>query len=203
METDQIKSQAIKLLKKWWCSLLMLPFIIYSVDQIYLALNYNIFFAVNYHYPFPLNIIYLFVDNFLLIVHEAGHTFFRIFGVRFITILGGSLFQILLPLLMVGFFWFNRKSVGIQLSLCLIGFSWLDVAAYASDGRARLLPLIGGLDKSAHDWHNILARMHALNYDMTVGVTFFAIGILCYLAALLIPLFYHRYKEVNLDLELA
>jgi len=202
METDQIKTLAGKVLKKWWCSLLMLPFIIYSINQIYLALHYNIFFAVTYHYPFPLEIIHLLVDNFLLIVHEAGHTFFRVFGVRFITILGGSLFQILLPLLIMGFFWFNRKSIGIQLSLCMIGYSWLDVAAYAADGGARQLPLIGGLDKSAHDWHNILVSMHALDYDMTVGVTFAAIGILCYLIALLTPLFFHQYKEVDLDLEL-
>lgn len=202
MDTDQLKSAALKILKKWWCSLFMLPFILYSIHQIYWALHYNIFFAVSYKYPFPVSIIHFFVDNFLLIVHEAGHTFFRIFGVRFITILGGSLFQILLPALIFAFFWFNRKSIGMQLSLCLIGYSWLDVAAYAADGGARQLPLIGGLDKSSHDWHNLLVSMHLLPYDMTFGVVFTAIGIGCYLLGLLLPLFYHRYQEVTLDLEL-
>ncbi|HKK47203.1 MAG TPA: hypothetical protein VJ964_16870 [Balneolaceae bacterium] len=202
MNQDQLKQTGIKLLKKWWCSLLMLPFIFYSTHQIYWALRYNIFFAVTYKYPFPLNIVHFLVDNFLLIVHEAGHTFFRIFGVRFITILGGSLFQILLPAIILIFFWFNRKSIGMQLSLCLIGYSWLDVAAYAADGGARQLPLIGGLDKNAHDWYNLLVSMHALKYDMTVGIVFTATGILCYLAALLIPAIYQRYEEISPDLHL-
>lgn len=202
MNTQQLRTLTIGILKKWWCSLLMLPFIVYSVHQIYWALRYNIFFAVNYDYPFPLGIIYFLVDNFLLIVHEAGHTFLGIFGIRFITILGGSLFQILLPTMMLAYFWFNHKKIGMQLSLCLVGYSWLDVAAYAADGGARQLPLIGGLDKSAHDWHNILASMHALDYDMTVGIVFTIIGILCYLAALLIPALYHQYQDVRLELDL-
>jgi len=202
MENSQFKTLAINILKKWWCSLLMLPFILYSIHQTYWAPRYNIFFAVNYNYPFPLSIIHFFVDNFLLIVHEAGHTFFRIFGVRFITILGGSLFQILLPLVILTYFWFNHKKIGMQLSFCLIGYSWLDVAAYAADGGARQLPLIGGLGKGAHDWYNLLVRMHALNYDMAIGIIFTIIGILCYLSALLIPFFYHEYQEVTLDLDL-
>lgn len=128
MDSSKIKSSALRLFKKWWCSLFILPFIIYSIHQIYWALRFNIFFAVNYDYPFPLNIIHLFVDNFLLIVHEAGHSFFGISGLRFITILGGSLFQIMLPLLILAYCWINRQKLGVQLSLCLVGYSWMDVA---------------------------------------------------------------------------
>jgi hypothetical protein len=107
-----------------------------------------------------------------------------------------------LPTAILAFFWFNRKKIGIQLSFCLIGCSWLDVAAYAADGGARQLPLIGGLDKGAHDWHNLLVSMHALDYDMNIGILFTVIGILCYLAALLTPLFFKKYEEVALDLHL-
>lgn len=195
------KSYAKELLKKWWVSLLMIPFMIVSIRQVYWALNYNIFFAVNYDYPFPLNIIYLFIDNFILIVHEAGHTFFGIFGVRFITVLGGSLFQVFLPLLIVLFCWFNRKYIGLQFSLCLLGFSWLDIACYAADGGARQLPLIGGLGKSAHDWHNLLVRMNALDQDMTFGLAFVGVGILCYLWALGVPVMHQQYQSVDIDLD--
>jgi len=201
METARIKTRATYQLKKWWGSLLVLPFVIYSTHQIYWALRYNIFFAVNYSYPFPLNIVYFFVDNFLLIVHEAGHTFFSILGVRFITILGGSLFQILLPLGILAYFWINRKAIGIQLSLVLLGYSWLDVAAYAADGGARQMPLIGGLSKAHHDWYNLLARMHLLEYDFNIALTFVGIGVLCYLLALVLPIFWREYKEVSLELE--
>lgn len=130
-------------LKKWWCSILMLPFIGYSLHQIYWTLGYNIFFSITYEYPLPYNLVYMLVDNFLLITHEAGHIFFSIFGNRFITILGGSLFQLILPLLIVIYFWVNRKRIGLQLALCKFGFSWIEVAGYADAG-TRHLPLMGG-----------------------------------------------------------
>lgn len=202
MDTTELKHIAKNLLLKWWASVLILPYVIYSIHQTYWALNYNIFFAVNYDYPFPLNIIHFFVDNFLLIVHEAGHTFFGFLGARFITILGGSLFQILLPLAILAFCWINRKSIGMQFSLCLVGYSWLDVAAYAADGGARQLPLIGGLGKNSHDWYNLLQRMGALDADMTIGIVFVGIGILCYLWALFTPVIHPTYREVSLDLNL-
>ncbi|MCW9708277.1 hypothetical protein [Fodinibius salsisoli] len=202
MDTPKLKNSAVDLLKKWWCSLFILPFIAFSIHQIYLALNYNIFFAVNYDYPFPLGVIHLFIDNFLLIVHEAGHTFFSILGVRFITILGGSLFQILLPLMILSYFWVNHQKIGIQLSLCLVGYSWLDVACYAADGSARQLPLIGGLGAKSHDWYNLLHQVNALEHDITFGVIFSVLGILCYTAALSYPLFFKRYKTISLDLNL-
>ncbi|MDZ7680426.1 MAG: hypothetical protein U5J63_01640 [Fodinibius sp.] len=202
MDTDKLQSLAKSFLKRWWASLLLIPFIIYSIHHYYWALRYNIFFAVNYDYPFPLGIVHFFVDNFLLIAHEAGHTFFRIFGSRFITILGGSLFQIILPLLIVAFCWVNRKHIGLQFSLGLAGYSWLDVAAYAADGSARQLPLIGGLGKEAHDWYNLLVRMDALQSDVTIGVTFMGIGIFFYAAALVVPFFYREYEEVDLELNL-
>lgn len=201
MDTKHFKKHGKELLVKWWASLLILPFIFYSIHQIYWALNFNIFFAVTYSYPFPINIAHFFIDNFLLIVHEAGHTFFKIFGMRFITILGGSLFQILLPLAILAFCWINRKYTGLQFSLCLLGYSWLDVAGYAADGGARQLPLIGGLGKESHDWYNLLTRMNALESDMTFALAFVAVGCICYLWALFAPLLHQQYREVSLELD--
>lgn len=202
MDGDRIKERAGVLLKKWWCSLLLLPFMLYTLHQIYWALRYNIFFMVTYDFPFPVNTVYFFLDNFLLIVHEAGHTFFSVFGSRFITILGGSLFQILLPAGILAYAWINRKKVLTQFSFFLIGLSWLDVAGYAADGGQQQLPLIGGLPESSHDWMNLLLDMNLLQYDMHFGITFAIIGLICYLAALAVPKFMHRYKEVKLDLDL-
>lgn len=201
MDTKKLKSWGIYFLKNWWGALLLLPFIIYSIHHYYWALEYNIFFSYNYDYPFPLNIIHLCVHTFLLITHEAGHTFFGIFGIRFITILGGSLFQILLPLAIVAFCWVNQKNIGMQFSLVLLGYSWMDVAAYAADGGAAQLPLIGGLGQESHDWHNLLTQMDALEYDITIGVVFMIIGIICYLWCLLVPIFHKRYEEVTIDLD--
>lgn len=189
-------------MRKWWCSLIMFPFMGYSLHQIYWALRYNIFFSVTYEYPFPLNVVHLVMDNFLLITHEAGHTFFSIFGIRFITILGGSLFQILLPVVIVVFFWINHKQIGLQLSLCMLGYSWFDVAGYAADGGARQLPLIGGLSKESHDWYNLLYTLNWIDHDMLIGVIFTSAGILCYILALGLPIKFRKYRENNIDLKL-
>lgn len=202
MDTEQLQSLTKQIFKKWWASLLILPFAFCSTQQVLGAVNNNIFYATNYDYPFPFGIAHFFVDNFLLIVHEAGHTFFGFLGSRFITILGGSLFQILLPLAILAYCWINQKSIGMQFSFCLVGYSWMDVAIYALDGGARQLPLIGGLGKEAHDWHNLLIRMNALEHDITFAVIFMLLGILCYLAAVSIPQFYREYREADIDLKL-
>lgn len=200
MHSGKIKEQAISFLQKWWASLLMVPLMIYSLHQVYWAINYNIYFAVNYSYPFPLDIIYLFIDTFLLITHEAGHTLFGLLGFRFLTVLGGSLFQILLPLAILGYCWINRKYIGLQFSFLLLGISWLDVATYAADGGARQLPLIGGLAKESHDWYNLLVQINALEYDLPIGISFIVIGILCYVMALFIHLLYQKNKQVDIEL---
>ncbi|MDX1619080.1 MAG: hypothetical protein R3224_09865 [Balneolaceae bacterium] len=201
MDSDNLKRRLLSFLKKWWCSLLLLPFVYYSVLQIYWTLRYNIFFIMTFDFPFPINIVRFLIDNFLLIVHEAGHTFFSIFGVPFITILGGSLFEILLPLGIVVFTWINGHKIGMQFSLFLLALSWFDVAAYAADGGARQLPLIGGLSKESHDWFNLLYRMDMLPYDIHFGVGLTIAGVLCCLLALLIPALITEYEDVKLKLK--
>lgn len=142
------------------------------------------------------------MDNFLLIVHEAGHTFFSILGIRTLTILGGSLFEVLLPVIIFAFTWINRKKIGIQLSLYLVGFAFLQVAFYAADAGARQLPLIGGLSKESHDWFNLLSGWKMLESDTTIGVMLAIIAGVCYTAALLVPLYFRNYKTVDLNLKI-
>lgn len=185
-----------KLLKKWWVTLLLLPFIFYHLHQAYWTLRFNIFFAVTYEFPFPINFENFLVTNFLLIAHEAGHTFFGFFGNRSFTILGGSLYEILLPLIIVGYFALNRIITGLQFSLYLLGSAWLSVAFYAADGGRQQLPLIANLGKESHDWLNLLSRWDLLHHDQTIGIIFVCIGAGCYLLALGTPLFLHPYSSI-------
>lgn len=201
MDKSAIKTKAFQLLKKWWCSLLLLPFILYSIHQCYRVLRFNIFFSISYDFPFPVSWVNFLVDNFLLITHEAGHTFFGILGNRTITILGGSLFEILLPVMIFAYTWVNRLKTGMQMALYLVGFSFMSVAFYAADGSERLLPLIGGLSKESHDWYNLLSRWNLLDHDFTVAVILSAAGIICYLVALLIPAFYKTYQQVDIAMD--
>ncbi|MDZ7719489.1 MAG: hypothetical protein U5K72_11795 [Balneolaceae bacterium] len=175
---------------------------LYQIHQAYWTLNFNIFFSITYSFPFPVNIEKFLVSNFLLIVHEAGHTFFSIFGSRIFTILGGSLNEILLPLLIVIFTLINRYIQGSQFSLYLFGTAWFSVAFYAADGAQRQLPLIGNLGKESHDWHNLLRHYNLLEYDGSVALTFMIIGIILYVAALSVPIWLKSYETADLDLNL-
>ncbi|MCH2448684.1 MAG: hypothetical protein MK198_00930 [Gracilimonas sp.] len=66
----------------------------------------------------------LFINNFLLIIHEAGHTFFGSFGNRFMAIPGGTLLEILFPLLIFVFGWWNHRRITAELGLLLTAFAW-------------------------------------------------------------------------------
>ncbi len=189
-------------LKKWWATILLIPFILYQIHQAYWTLSFNIFFSITYSFPFPINIEKFLVTNFLLIIHEAGHTFFSIFGSRIITIVGGSLNEILLPLLIVIFTLFNRYIKGSQFALYLLGTAWFSVAFYAADGAQRQLPLIGNLGKESHDWHNILMHFGLLESDGSIALGMVIIGTLIYIAALTVPLWLKRYETSNIDLNL-
>ena len=49
-----------------------------------------------------------FLDLVDLPIHEFGHILFRLFG-QFLMIAGGSLFQVIMPAIFVGYFWWNEK----------------------------------------------------------------------------------------------
>lgn len=200
---DRIKDiDWVSFIKKWWLSLLLTPFVIYHLHQAYWTLRFNIFFSISYSFPFPINIENFLVSNFLLIVHEAGHTFFSVFGNRTLTILGGSLNEILFALIILGFCVFNRYIKGTQAALYLLGSAWISVAFYAADGAQRQLPLIADLGKSSHDWGNLLRQWNMVEHNGTFGIVFALTGALCYLAAITVPLVMHRYDSADIDIKL-
>jgi hypothetical protein len=92
------------------------------------------------------------LDTINLFIHEAGHLFFSVFG-QFVTILGGSLFQVLLPAALLVVVW--RQNAGqIWYPGFWMGESMVNVSFYIQDAPYRKLKLIGrGL---IHDWHWLL-----------------------------------------------
>ena len=100
------------------------------------------------------------IDGVNLVIHEAGHLIFRPFG-EFMMIAGGSLFQVIMPGLFVGYFWYQRKFYSGALVLFWVGESILNVSVYAGDSIALQLPLLGGQD-SVHDWNYLLTALNLL-----------------------------------------
>ena len=100
------------------------------------------------------------IDGVNLVIHEAGHFIFRFFG-EFMMIAGGSLFQVIMPGLFVGYFCYQRKFYSASLVLFWVGESILNVSVYAADSLALQLPLLGGQD-SIHDWNYMLSSLNLL-----------------------------------------
>jgi len=129
------------------------------------------------------------LDNIDLVIHEAGHFFFSLFG-KFIYTLGGTLMQIILPSIIATYFFRNNYRTGVQFGLLWLGQNFINISVYAADAQARKLPLLGG-NKVYHDWHYLLSEIGILEYDYLVGYTFFVIAIMIFLVSILMPLLTH------------
>lgn len=100
------------------------------------------------------------IDGANLLIHEAGHLFFRPLG-EFMMIAGGSLFQVIMPAIFVGYFIRQKKFYSAAMVLFWVGESILNVSVYAGDSLALQLPLLGGQD-SIHDWNYMLGQLGML-----------------------------------------
>lgn len=112
--------------------------------------------------------------------HEAGHIFFSIFG-RFMAVLGGSLMQVLIPLLcLVVLLVKTRDTFGAAVCLWWMGQSLMDLAPYINDARDLQLVLLGGVTgrdvDDYHDWEFILRESGLLRYDHLLAKTAYSFG---------------------------
>lgn len=116
--------------------------------------------------------------------HEFGHVLFLPLG-RFMTILGGSLFQLLLPFgLMWVFILKQRDNFAASLMLWWCGQSFIDLSPYIDDAQYRALPLIGGAGEDSHDWGNLLTELNLVESCHRLARGSFATGSLLILLAL-------------------
>ena len=117
------------------------------------------------------------LDHANLALHEAGHPLVGILSGH-LSVYGGTLFQILFPLLFVRHFLHRRHSMGWAASLVWLGENLMNVGRYMKDARAQQLPLVGG----DHDWTEIFSRWGVLASDVRIGnaVRFLGLCIVLY-----------------------
>lgn len=122
-----------------------------------------------------------------LVFHEAGHVIFSPFG-RFMTVLGGSLLQCLIPL--VAAISFIRQEQPFSASICgwWAGQNLIDLAPYIADARALRMVLLGGrtgAEVEGHDWEFILTQLGVTHLDRGIGMTAYALGLVIMIASLI------------------
>lgn len=119
--------------------------------------------------------------------HEAGHVLFSPFG-RFLQVLGGTLGQWLIPLVVATYFWFRKDLFAASVGLWWLGQSFMDIAPYMDDARAGQLMLLGGVTGSEvedyHDWEIILSRLGMMRYDHLIARISFGCGVMMMVVAL-------------------
>jgi amidase len=104
--------------------------------------------------------------------HEAGHILFLPLG-AFMTSLGGSLAQVLVPVAcMAAFLTTSPNPFGAAAMAWWAGQNLMDVALYINDARALELVLIGGrtgAEVEGHDWEYILSAARLLHRDQDIA----------------------------------
>jgi hypothetical protein len=127
-----------------------------------------------------------FLHLFILILHEAGHIIMMPFG-NFMMLLGGTLWQIAIPLMIALYFLLSRQFFAAAIALMLVGFSFLDASMYVADASSRQLDLIT-IDKDTHDWWQLLRPMGLLGYDRFLATLYYLEGLGCYLTGIAVGL---------------
>ncbi|MBA3316493.1 MAG: hypothetical protein H0T50_00175 [Gemmatimonadales bacterium] len=122
---------------------------------------------------------YRWLDSLDLAIHETGHLVFG-FGGELLSLLGGTLFQLLVPAGFVVALLRQGDRHGATVPLWWLGQNCWNVSLYIKDARAQELPLVGG---GEHDWALLLDRFGWLERDQAIGGAVFLIGVALYAVA--------------------
>src|SRR5258708_22591421 len=105
-------------------------------------------------------------------IHECGHPLFSGFGYT-IMILGGTLAELIVPLLCAVYFFWRREILGF--AFCSFWFfeNFPYIGTYMADARAQDFPLVGSGD---HDWAILFGPWGGLAQDQKIGGTVRPVG---------------------------
>lgn len=115
-------------------------------------------------------------------IHEFGHIVFRPFG-EFMHNLGGTLFQVLLPLIFGGILIVkNRDPFAAAVCLWWAAIALIDAAPYVYDAYKPQHILLSGRtgDDGSHDFVDVLGDLGLLNKAQPIGygVRWFGVGVM-------------------------
>jgi hypothetical protein len=105
-----------------------------------------------------------------LAFHEIGHLFFSAFG-HTMMLLGGSLFQLLIPTLAATYLLFRQRDwFGLVVCLSWLAFAEWELATYVADASREQLALVGFSGSPEHDWSSLLTQWRLLNHDDAIAL---------------------------------
>lgn len=129
---------------------------------------------------------WVFIDGVNTLFHEAGHVLFR-WGGDTIYFLGGTMGQLLWPLVLGLYFFFKRRE-RFSAAVCAwwFGENFLHIARYVDDAVVMELPLVGG---NIHDWNHLFTKWDLLPHANEIADAVRIAGIVLMLSAFAYLLF--------------
>lgn len=145
-----------------------------------------------------------FLDLVDLPIHETGHLLFRPFG-EFMTIAGGSVFQVIVPVVFAAYFWWWREQYYSGLIVMFwVGQSILNVYVYAAAAVVMQLVLISGFtgsEGSFHDWNYLLTQTGLIDSTNVIAGVIRLVGTLVTATAAAGSVFYSLYPTPAEDVQ--
>jgi len=132
------------------------------------------FYALFVIYAFLDRSGFLILDYVNLMIHEGGHFFFSWFG-ETIHILGGTLGELIVPLLCASYFFWKRETTAAAFSVFWFFENFPYIGAYMSDARAASHPLVGS---DTSDWEILFGQWGLLLQDQKIGGVMRVIGLI-------------------------
>lgn len=131
------------------------------------GISWLVFYVLFFIYAAANDSGFLFLDFTNLMIHETGHPLFSPFGYT-MTILGGTLAELIVPLACFTYFFYKRETAGV--AFCGFWFfeNFLYIGTYMADARTLSLPLVGSGD---HDWEILFTQWNLLLNDQQIGHT--------------------------------
>ncbi len=119
-------------------------------------------------------------DNLNLFIHEMGHFFFMNFRNEFLSMAGGTIMQVLVPSLILIYFFRQLDFFWVALCFWWIGSNFFYIATYSGDAIKQELPLLNvtGGWIVRHDWYYIFSNLGVLQYTNKISSWFWFLGLL-------------------------
>ena len=108
------------------------------------------------------------IDDANVLFHEIGHFVFHLFG-HTVGLYGGTLGQLLPPIISVVIFWRQKSLVSVSVALLWLFENFFDIAAYMETARSEGPIVFGVLGWGQHDWWRIFSHWGVLRYDTTIA----------------------------------
>jgi hypothetical protein len=120
------------------------------------------------------------VDDINLVIHEAGHPIFGIFGETPMWF-GGTWMELLVPAAIAVVFWYQRSALSAAFAAVWFFENFHYIGWYMADATDQLLPLAGG---GEHDWNTIFSKYGVLDKDQQISHVVTTIGYVGIVASL-------------------